>query len=193
MKTSQAAYRVINWKTYNQALVNRGQITLWMNEPAIRGWKGSHKHQRGRPWIYSDLAPEAALTVRYAFNLTFRAVEGFLASIFALLMLELPVSDDTLLCKRGKTVPPLKKPQKMTDIVLDSTGLKVYGEGEWKVRLHGKSKKRQWRKFHIGIDPTTGKLIVEEATRSEVHDHEAGCRMISSLTFSETCLCRWSI
>lgn len=174
-------YHVTNWKAYNQALVDRGRLNLWLDEEAVKNWSPEKKKKRGRPFLYSWLAIEAALTVRYALNLTFRGVEGFLSSIFALVGSTLPVPDYTLLCKKGKTAPKSKKPKRVTDIVLDSTGLKVYGEGEWKVRQHGKSKRRKWIKVHIGIDPKTGKLVVEEATKSEVHDHEAGCRLIRSL------------
>ena len=181
METPKANYRITNWKEYNQSLVNRGRLSLWLNETAIKSWGAPKKKKRGRPFIYSELAIEAALTVRYALNLTLRGVEGFLTSIFALLALTLPIPDYTLLCKRGKTAPQSKRPKRVTDIVLDSTGLKVYGEGEWKVKQHGKSKKGKWRKFHIGINPKTGKLEVEEATKSEVHDSEPGCRLIRSL------------
>ena len=179
--TSKKTYHVTNWKEYNQSLVNRGSITLWLDENAVTHWIMPKKKKRGRPFLYSQIAIEAALTVRYALNLPLRATEGFLTSIFALYNPMIPIPDYTLLCKRGKEAPKLKKPKRVTDIILDSTGLKVYGEGEWKVRQHGKSKKRKWKKFHIGIDPKTGELIAHEATKSEVHDHEAGCRLIQSL------------
>lgn len=179
--TSKKAYHITNWKEYNEHLVNRGSIALWLDDEVTKNWTVPKKKKRGRPFLYSQIAIEAALTVRYALNMPLRATEGFLTSIFALFMPTLPVPDYTLLCKRGKETPKPKKPKRVTDMVLDSTGLKVYGEGEWKVRQHGKSKKRKWRKFHIGIDPKTGKLVAHEATKSEVHDHEVGCRLIRSL------------
>lgn len=175
------AYRVRNWKEYNQSLVNRGKISLWIDDRAIKDWTPKKKRQRGRPFQYSSLAIETALTVRYAFNLPLRAAEGFLTSIFSMLTIELPVPDYTLLCKRGKEGPSKKDPKEVTDIVIDSTGVKVFGEGEWKVRQHGKSKKRKWKKFHIGIDPKTGEVLVHEVTKSNVHDNEIGCQMINRL------------
>jgi hypothetical protein len=181
MDTSKPVYRTFNWKEYNEYLVNRGRISLWIDDEAVQNWMVPKEKKRGRPFTYSQIAIEASLTLRYALNLPLRATEGFLSSLFALCAPMLPVPDYTLLCKRGKRSPKAIKPQGVTDIVLDSTGLKVYGEGEWKVRQHGKSKKRKWRKFHIGIDPKTGKLVVHEASKSEVHDNEVGCRLIRSL------------
>lgn len=178
---SKHVYRTFNWQAYNEYLVNRGRISLWIDERAIEHWRVPKEKKRGRPFTYSQGAIEAALTVRYALNLPLRATEGFLSSLFALCSITLPVPDYTLLCKRGKKAPKPDKPKRVTDIVFDSTGLKVYGEGEWKVRQHGKDKKRKWRKFHIGIDPKTGQLVVHEASKSEVHDNEVGCRMAQSL------------
>ena len=181
MEASKGTYRTTNWGEYNEHLVNRGKITLWLNDEAMKKWSVPKRKKRGRPFLYSQIAIEACLTVRYALNLPLRATEGFLSSMFALFAPTLPVPDYTLLCKRGKESPQLKKPKRVTDIVLDSTGLKVYGEGEWKVRQHGKDKKRKWRKFHIGIDPKTGQLVAHEASKSEAHDSKVGCRLIRSL------------
>lgn len=181
METSKQVYRTSNWSEYNDYLVNRGRITLWLNEEAMKKWSVPKKRKRGRPFLYSQIAIEACLTVRYAFNLPLRATEGFLSSMFALFAPTLPVPDYTLLCKRGKEAPKPNTPKRVKDIVLDSTGLKVYGEGEWKVRQHGKDKKRKWRKFHIVIDPKTGQLVIHEASKSETHDSEIGCSLIRSL------------
>ena len=181
METSKQTYRTSNWREYNDYLVDRGRISLWLDDEAIKKWSVPKKRKRGRPFLYSQIAIEACLTVRYALNLPLRATEGFVSSLFALFAPTLPVPDYTLLCKRGKESPQPKKPKRVTDIVLDSTGLKVYGEGEWKVRQHGKGKRRKWRKFHIGIDPKTGQLVAHEASKSETHDSEVGCSLIRSL------------
>jgi len=175
-------YQVRNWKEYNQSLVNRGKITLWIGDEAIQHWTPQRVEKKsGRPFQYSQVAIEAALTVRYALNLPLRATEGFLTSIFSLLQLQLSVPDYTLLCKRGKEAPKPKESKQVTDIVIDSSGVKVFGEGEWKVKQHGKAKRRKWRKFHIGLDPKTGEVVVHEATKSEIHDNEVGCRLINRL------------
>lgn len=174
-------YQVRNWKEYNQSLVNRGKITLWLDNEAVKCWVPEKKKRSGRPFQYSQVAIETALTIRYVFNLPLRATEGFLISIFSLLQLQLPVPDYTLLCKRGKKAPQPEGSRNVTDIVVDATGVKVFGEGEWKVKQHGKSKRRKWRKFHIGLDPKTGEVVVHEATKSGAHDSKAGCRLINRL------------
>jgi hypothetical protein len=174
-------YQVRNWKEYNQSLVNRGKITLWFNDEAVKYWIPEKKKQSGRPFQYSQIAIETALMIRYVFNLPLRATEGFLTSIFSLLNLQLPVPDYTLLCKRGKKAPQPQGSKDVTDIVVDATGVKVFGEGEWKVKQHGRSKKGKWRKFHIGLDPKTGEVVVHEATKSGAHDSKIGCRLIGRL------------
>lgn len=183
MKTEpiKQQYKVRNWKEYNQSLVNRGNITLWLDDEAIRYWIPEKKKQSWRPFQYSQLAIETALTIRYVFNLPLRATEGFLSSIFSLLQLQLPVPDYTLLCKRGKNAPQPQGSKEVTDIVVDATGVKVFGEGEWKVKQHGRGKKRKWRKFHIELDPKTGEVVVHEATKSGTHDSRVGCRLINRL------------
>lgn len=174
-------YRVCNWKEYNQSLVNRGKITLWVNDEAIKKWVPRKTKKSGRPFQYSQTAIDTALMIRYVFNLPLRATEGFLGSILSLLNINLPIPDYTLLCKRGKNAPSPKGPKEITDIVIDATGVKVFGEGEWKVKQHGRSKKRKWRKFHIGLDPKTGEVVAHEATKSGVHDSKVGCRLIGQL------------
>ena len=175
------SYRVRNWKEYNQSLVNRGNITLWLDDEAVKCWVPEKKKQSGRPFQYSQIAIETALTIRYVFNLPLRATEGFLTSIFSLLKLQLPVPDYTLLCKQGKKSPQPEDSKHVTDIVVDATGVKVFGEGEWKVKQYGRSKKRKWRKFHIELDPKTGEVVVHEATKSGAHDSKVGCRLINQL------------
>src|SRR5579863_2282951 len=181
IETIKQKYQVRNWKEYNQSLVNRGKITLWLDDEAIQHWVPEKKQRSGRPFQYSQMAIDAALTIRYVFNLPLRATEGFLISIFSFLNVQLPVPDYTLMCKRGKKAPQPEGSKQITDIVIDSTGVKVFGEGEWKVKQHGKSKKRKWRKFHIGLDPKTGEVVVHEATKSGAHDSQVGCRMIKQL------------
>jgi len=151
-------YRVKNWSEYDKALVQRGSITFWLSDDFERVWRYNGERQRGSQFEYSDQAITIMLTIKKVFHLPNRAVEGFVRSIFALLGVNLSVPDHTTLSRRGKKLKVVlpKQVNRHIDIVLDSTGLKVYGEGEWKVRTHGKSKRRTWRKLHLAVDPRSG-------------------------------------
>jgi IS5 family transposase len=175
---SQETYRVRNWKEYNAALVKRGSVTLWFDEEAIKKWSaGKSVGKRGRPKKYSDMAIECGLTLKAMFKLTFRGVEGFIGSLVKSLKLELDVPDYTLICKRQKTVlvslPKQKKgKEESLHIVVDSTGLKVFGEGEWKVRQHGWVKHRLWRKLHLAINQDSQEIESFELTDLGIQDCE---------------------
>jgi hypothetical protein len=165
-------YRVKNWAEYDKALVERGSITVWMSDDFAETWHHNGPNQRGRQLDYSAQAIQIMLTVKNVFHLSNRAVEGFIRSLFLLLKVCLPVPDHTTLSRRGKTLR-VKLPKKVKghiDIVMDSTGLKIYGEGEWKMRTHGKSKRRTWRKLHLGVDPESGEIQAAELTEAGVSD-----------------------
>ena len=172
-------YRVRNWKDYNEALVNRGSITFWFNEECIRRWKSEQgKKGRGRPEQYSDLAIETGLTLKALFKLTFRGTEGFIRSLLTLLKLELEAPTYSLLCKRQKNIKvDIGKKRRWESgeglhLAFDTTGLKVYGEGEWKVRQHGWVKHRLWRKFHLAINTKSEEIEAFELTDLGVQDCE---------------------
>lgn len=165
-------YRVKNWPEYDKALVQRGSITFWMSDDFEKTWMHTGEKQRGSQFDYSDQAILVMLTVKEVFHLTNRGVEGFMRSIFRMMKINLPVPDHTTLSKRGKDVKvnlPKKANQKL-NIVMDSTGLKIYGEGEWKVRQHGVSKRRTWRKLHIGANPEDGEIQAVLLTENSVSD-----------------------
>lgn len=175
-------YRVRNWKEYNEALVNRGKIMFWITEEAMREWEEKHRTgKRGKPRFFSNTAIEAALTLREVFRLPLRQTEGFLTSIFQRIGAPLKAPDHSTLSLRGETlsvsirVRPVR--EEALHIVVDSTGAKVYGEGEWKVRQHGWSKRRTWRKLHIGVDEKTKDILLGEVTTNAVADGD----MLSSL------------
>lgn len=171
------AYRVRNWKHYNQSLINRGNLTIWFSEEAIKSWyqKPQEKKKRGRPCLYSDAYIELALTLRTLFRLPLRATQGFLEGLIYMLGLNLQVSHYSRLSRRACTLNiklnTLKNTgKKPTDLVIDSTGLKIFGEGEWKMRTHGKQKRRTWRKYHVSINPVTHEVTAIELTEANVHD-----------------------
>ena len=133
------------------------------------------KKQRGSQFDYSDQAILVMLTVKEVFHLTNRGVEGFVRSLFQMLNINLPVPDHSTLSKRGKElkVKLPKKTKPSLNIVLDSTGLKIYGEGEWKVRMHGVSKRRTWLKLHVGANPEDGEIQAVLLTTNSVSDDQA--------------------
>ena len=167
-------YRIRNWKQYNEALVNRGSLTLWVDQDTLRSWRYGGPAQQGAQFEYSDLAIECLLTLRAVFHLTPRATEGFARSLFGLMGVDLPVPDYSTLCRRAATVPVTlpKKAGGPLHLVLDSTGLKVYGEGEWKVRQHGYSKRRTWLKLHLAVDPQTHEIQAAMVSDPSVTDAE---------------------
>ncbi len=165
-------YRVQNWSEYDKALVQRGSITFWLAEDLEKVWLYAGEKQRGSQFDYSDKAIEIMLTIKEVFHLTNRGVEGFVRSLFEIMDIHLPVPDHTTLSKRGKRLK-VKLPRKTGEslnLVLDSTGLKIYGEGEWKVRKHGYSKHRTWRKLHLGANPENGEIQAVVLTENSVSD-----------------------
>jgi len=171
----KSLYRVQNWSKYDKALVQRSSITFWMADDIEQTWLYTGEKQRGSQFEYSDQAILVMLTIKEVFHLTNRGVEGFVRSLFWMLKINLPVPDHTTLSKRGKDVK-VKLPKKTSpslNIVMDSTGLKIYGEGEWKVRMHGVSKRRTWRKLHVGANPEDGEIQAVLLTENSVSDDVA--------------------
>ena len=166
-------YKIENWSSYNEALKSRGSITIWMSQQAIDTWAYQEEREPGGKIIYSDSAIQTCLMIRKVFHLPLRQTEGFVSSLFERLGIKCSVPDYSTLCKRaGKLKIKLTnwKVKGNIDIVIDSTGLKVYGEGEWKVRKHGWSKHRTWRKLHIGVDFRTHEIVSGELTENKVDD-----------------------
>lgn len=176
-------YRVENWPEYEKALVQRGSITFWLSEDFERVWLYTGEKQRGSQYDYSDKAIEIMLTIKEVFHLSNRSVEGFVRSVFVMLDLPLPVPDHSTLSKRGKTfhVRLPRKTNGSLNLVLDSTGLKIYGEGEWKVRKHGYSKHRTWRKLHVGADPDSGEIQVAVLTGNNTSDDAVVKEMLEQI------------
>ena len=169
-------YRIRNWSQYNKSLVQRGSINVWFSEESIKKWKAEQSiNLKGRPFIYSDDAILTALIIKSVFHLPLRALEGFLNSIVLLMGIALPIPCYTQISRRakclGKKLEKFKQ-KNVTDLVFDSTGLKVYGEGEWKVRQHGAGKRRTWRKLHLAICPDSHSIVLGSLTENSVADCE---------------------
>lgn len=175
MKKKQR-YKIRNWKEYNEALVSLGSLTFWFDEEVIAAWHEVEKNDhRGRPQVYSDIAILCALSLKVIFQLPLRATEGLLCSLIELMGLPLKVPDYTTLSRRqaklGVEMPSLI-PNESRHIIVDSTGLKIFGEGEWKVRQHGYDKRRTWRKLHLGVDESTQEIVAATLTTNDVTDGE---------------------
>ena len=150
---SKVVYRVKNWSSYNRALVARGSLTVWLDDSLWRQWYDQRPCQRGAQFVYSDPTIEWILTMRVLLRLPLRQTQGFIQSLLDLMGLAVAVPDYSTLSRRHGSlavVLPSKRPDQPMHLVVDSTGLKVYGEGEWKVRQHGWTKRRTWRKLHVG-------------------------------------------
>ncbi|AKB03472.1 IS5 family transposase [Vibrio cholerae] len=169
-------YKTTNWKQYNKALINRGSLTFWIDEEAIRQWKQSKQNKRGRPRQFSDLAITTALMVKRVFSMPLRALQGFIDSVFSLANVPIVCPHYSCISRRAKQVEVSFKPKTrgaIQHLAIDATGLKVYGEGEWKVKKHGTDgKRRVWRKLHLAVDTSTHEIVAAELSLSNVTDAE---------------------
>ena len=173
-----------NWSAYNQALINRGNLTIWIEDTPKKWMSSTQTGKKGCPKTYSDDAILLALVLRSMYHLPLRALEGFITSLFQMMHSTLPVPCYTQICRRAahldKSLPRLSS-KTPTDVVFDSTGVKVYGEGEWKVRQHGKGKRRIWKKVHLAICPQSHEIIMSELTESTATDGKVCEKMIPHL------------
>ena len=163
-------YRIRNWNQYERGLRNRGDVTIWLSEEAIAAWTPAKNGLRGGQRRYSNLAILTALTLRLVFRLPLRQTEGFLDSLLSLMGLNLKAPDHTTLSRRNQivAVPPLTRAHDgPIYLIVDSTGLKILGSGEWNAHKYKASKKRRdWRKLHIGVDDE-GFIVAAELTAVE--------------------------
>jgi IS5 family transposase len=175
-KKTKAKYRLRNWGEYNRALVQRGSLTLWLTEDVVQTW---HPHEgegkRGHPRTYTDTAIATLATLQEIYHLGLRQTEGLMQSIGELLHLEVAIPDYTTLSRRRATLAielPRVRGKEALHVVVDSTGVKVFGEGEWKVRQHGYTYRRTWRKVHLGIDEASGEIVAAVVTTNNYHDSQ---------------------
>lgn len=161
---TKKVYRVRNWSEYNKGLVSRGSLIVWFNKEHIRSAEGSHGNK-----VYSDLLILCALTLRQLFHLPYRATQGFLHSLIELNRLEIPTPNYSTLCRRAKDLKVnlgIKPHEKPKHILVDSTGVQVLGEGEWKRLKHGESRCQVWKKLHIALDADTLDIVALDVTES---------------------------
>lgn len=178
-KNNKKKYKIRNWSEYNDSLVERGNIEFWMDPKTLKKWKAKLQGKKGRAQLYTDLSITITLQFGKVFHQKLRQTEGLLKSIFKTANIELPVPDYTTLSKRGGQLDialPRSKKDKVI-LILDSTGLKVYGEGEWKVRQHGVSKRRTWRKMRLAVTPE-GEVRAVELTDNSTADCDVAARLL---------------
>lgn len=164
-------YKTRNWAEYNLSLKRRGSLLIWF-DPEM-DWEATSSGRRGRQQTYSAAAIQACLTLKVLFGLPLRQTTGFVESLLKLVGLDWSVPDFSTLCRRQKTLSvaiPYKGSAGPLHLLVDSTGIKAEGEGEWNARKHGGSKRRLWRKIHIGIDEETLEIRAIEVTSSSIGD-----------------------
>jgi IS5 family transposase len=173
-KKTKRTYRLRNWKQYNAALVQRGSLTLWVSEDVLVAWNNTARTgRRGKPATYTDTVILCMASVQELYHLPLRATEGLLRSVIKLLGVALAVPDHSTLCRRRQVLEvslPRRPKDQPLHLVVDSTGVKVYGEGEWKVRQHGYTKRRTWRKLHLGADEATSEIVAAVVSTNNFTD-----------------------
>ncbi len=171
---AKTSYKITNWRKYNESLVQRGSITFWFSDDVIDAWEHTNEATKvGHPFVYSDTAVESLLMLRELFRLPYRQTEGLGRSLAQLMQVDVAIPDFTSLAKRAAKLEialDVADRQGPIDVVVDSTGLKVFGEGEWKTRKHGVSKRRTWRKLHLAVNPDTQEMEAEVLTENCGHD-----------------------
>lgn len=172
--TPKNKYQVKNWSDYNQALVGRGDITLYFDTDVIEKWYDTRIASRGAQFVYSDLCIETLLMLKCVFRLPYRQTQGFTMGLLKLMGIKnIVVPSYSQISRRADQVEisAYSIPASGAIVLaIDSTGLKIFGEGEWKVRKHGYSKRRTWRKLHLGVDPETGYIHCHTLTKNDVDD-----------------------
>ncbi|MFC1765729.1 IS5 family transposase [Planctomycetota bacterium] len=169
----KTAYRVKNWPEYDKSLRKRGDITIWFSQDAIEAWTPQKNGKRGGQPVYSDIAIETSLSLRLVFHLPLRQTEGFLGSLLRLMSLDLPCPDHTILSRRNQTLDVKRNidrlPEGSVCFIVDSTGLKVCGQGEWHSRKYGEKRYKRWKKLHIGVDKN-GWIMASKVTEGYEQD-----------------------
>jgi hypothetical protein len=173
-KKTKRTYRLRNWSQYNRSLINRGSLTVWVSADVLAAWNAqTNGGKRGHPQIYTDTAIVCMASLQELYRLPLRATQGLLRSVIELLRVSIGVPCYTTLCRRRRllevTLPKRLKSAPL-HLVVDSTGVKIYGEGEWKVRQHGWTRRRTWRKLHVGVDEATGEIRAAVMTTNNFGD-----------------------
>jgi transposase len=178
-------YQVRNWREYDAALRQRGSLTVWVTQEAIERWRAESRTTPGGQRLYSDLAITTALTLRVLFRLPLRQTEGLLGSILELLQVDLAVPDHSTISRRGRAIRLPKLPasgEGGLHLLIDSSGLKLCGPGEWLIEKHGLRFRRAWRKLHLGVDAGTGRIVAAVLTEHDIDDGSQVGSLLDQMT-----------
>ena len=170
-KPKPARYRTTNWSAYSAALRSRGSLLIWLDKEMA--WVAPRQGRPGRPPVFSDAAIQFCLSIKVLFRLPLRQTAGMVASLLRLAGLDWPVPDYSTLCRRQKSLAvhiPYRRAAGPLNLLVDSTGIKFLGDGEWQVRKHGAQGRRQWRKVHLAMDAATSDIRAVEFTPSRDGD-----------------------
>jgi hypothetical protein len=163
---------VKNWAEYDAGLRRRGSLTLWVTAEVLDGWNAARRTPPGGQSVYSELAIETGMMLRVAFHLALRQTEGLMASMFGLLGVPLSTPDHSTLSRRARTMESISKgcvlPDGPIHLLIDRTGLKVFGAGEWLQEKHGAKARRTWKKLHLAVDADTGMIMASTLTGNDV-------------------------
>ena len=172
-----------NWPEYEQALVRRGDVTLWLSAEAMDAWRPAPSGRPGGPRKFSDVSIMTALMLRLVFRLPLRQTEGFLRSVLALMRTDLEAPDHTTRSRRSQHLDlaldriPAQRP---VHLIVDSTGLSIVGEGEWAAVQHGTRGTRGWKKLHFGVD-RSGVIVAQAVTEPTADDATTGISLIEQV------------
>ena len=165
-------HKVANWAEYDAGLRARGSLTVWFTAEAIEAWRAAPRTGRGGQPRYSALAIATALTLRAVFRLALRQTEELIGSILRLLGLDLAVPDHSTMSRRAETleVPRPRCGREPVHLLVDSTGLRLCGPGEWLAEKHGARRRRAWRVLHLATDADTGRIVASVLTDRDADD-----------------------
>ncbi|WP_444666575.1 IS5 family transposase [Cereibacter changlensis] len=184
-KPQPARYRTTNWSAYNAALRSRGSLLIWLDKEMA--WLSPRQGRPGRPPVFSDAAIQFCLTIKVLFKLPLRQTTGMVASLLKMANLDWAVPDYTTLCRRqrrslSRSLPACRWP---LNLLVDSTGIKFLGDGEWQARKHGVQGRRQWRKVHLAMDTATSDIRAVEFTPSSDGDSPVLPELLDQIPESE--------
>jgi len=164
------SFKVQNWPAYEAGLRRRGSLTLWIEDAALDCWQTSGPSGQAR---FKDAAIQTSLMLRTAFKLALRQTEGLMTSVLTLMGLTLSTPDHTTVSRRAVTLPvmqPASVPHGPLHVLIDSTGLQVYGAGQWLEAKHGMKSRRTWRKLHLAVDAVSGMIVAQTLTDQDADD-----------------------
>src|ERR1700723_4779407 len=164
------SFKVQNWPAYEAGLRRRGSLTLWIEDAALEGWQTIGPSGQARYWA---AAIQTSLMLRTAFKLALRQTEGLMISVLTLMGLTLWAPDHTMVSRPAVTLPviqPAQVPHGPLHVLIDSTGLQVYGAGQWLEAKHGAKSRRTWRKLHLAVDAANGMIVAQTLTDQDADD-----------------------